>query len=124
LGHNQILSVFASTAAGIPLYSCGGTVIPVMKELADMGVNKGAILAFLISGPATKISTLVLLTTMFKKGIVAVYFALSIVGAIVFGIAYHFFRELTSIFFYCSYNFIPSLKPPDKLGLPEFSSKS
>jgi uncharacterized protein len=91
IGQNHIISVFTATAAGIPLYSCGGAAIPVMQQLADMGIDKGAILAFFISGPATKVSNIVLLLTLYKKGTVYLYFTLSIGGAILLGLAYHFF---------------------------------
>jgi uncharacterized membrane protein YraQ (UPF0718 family) len=90
LGQNHIVSVLTATAAGIPLYSCGGAAIPVMQQLVDYGVDKGAILAFFISGPATKISNVVLLISLYKKGTVYIYFALSILGAILFGWLYHF----------------------------------
>jgi uncharacterized protein len=91
VGQNHVVSVFTATAAGIPLYSCGGAAIPVMQQLADMGVDKGAILAFFISGPATKISNVVLLISLYKKGSVYLYFTLSILGAILFGLIYHFY---------------------------------
>jgi uncharacterized membrane protein YraQ (UPF0718 family) len=90
VGQGSFLSIISATIAGVPLYSCGGAAIPVMQQLSDMGVDKGAILAFFISGPATKVANVVLLTSIYKKGITYVYFAVSIIGAILLGMLYHF----------------------------------
>ncbi|UCH15335.1 MAG: permease, partial [Bacteroidales bacterium] len=38
---NNFLSVLFSTGAGIPFYVCGGAAIPVVQQLADLGMNKG-----------------------------------------------------------------------------------
>jgi uncharacterized membrane protein YraQ (UPF0718 family) len=91
MGENHFVSILAATIAGVPLYSCGGTAIPVMQQLTNMGVDKGAILAFFISGPATKIANVILLTSVYKKGVTYVYFFVSIIGAFVLGLLYHFF---------------------------------
>src|SRR4030042_4829891 len=36
---NSFLSVLFSTAAGIPFYTCGGAAIPVVRELAGLGLG-------------------------------------------------------------------------------------
>jgi uncharacterized membrane protein YraQ (UPF0718 family) len=90
VGQDHFLSIISATIAGVPLYSCGGAAIPVMQQLSEMGVDKGAILAFFISGPATKIPNVVLLFAMYKKGIVYLYLTLSILGAILLGFLFHF----------------------------------
>ena len=51
---NLYLSVIISTGAGIPFYVCGGAAIPVVQQLAALGLGKGAVLAYFISGPATE----------------------------------------------------------------------
>jgi uncharacterized membrane protein YraQ (UPF0718 family) len=90
LGSNHVLSIFAATLAGVPFYTCGGAELPVIQQLADFGADKGAILAYFISGPATKVATVVLIVSVFKKQIVYLYFAISIVGAILMGLLYHY----------------------------------
>ena len=43
---------------GVPLYACGGGTIPLlMRWLAD-GMSMGSAAAFMITGPATKITNL------------------------------------------------------------------
>lgn len=90
LGSNHIISIFAATLAGVPFYTCGGAELPVIQQLADLGADKGAILAYFISGPATKVATVVLILSVYKKPIVYLYFSVSIIGAILMGLLYHY----------------------------------
>lgn len=85
---NQFLSVLISTSAGVPFYICGGAAIPVVQSLAELGMSKGAVLAYFISGPVTKISTLVILQGTFKIKIVAIYLTVGLLGAILLGYLY------------------------------------
>ncbi len=91
LGSNHVVSIFAATLAGVPFYTCGGAELPVIQQLADLGADKGAILAYFISGPATKVATVVLILSVYKKQIVYLYFSVSIIGAILMGLIYHYF---------------------------------
>lgn len=91
LGSNHVVSIFAATLAGVPFYTCGGAELPVIQQLADFGADKGAILAYFISGPATKVATVVLLVSVYRKKIVYLYFSVSIIGAILMGLIYHYF---------------------------------
>jgi uncharacterized protein len=86
---NTFLSVLFSTAAGVPFYVCGGAAIPVMRELADMGLNQGAILAFFIAGPITKLSNLILFFSIYRFRIFVFYILLGILGALCFGMLYN-----------------------------------
>ena len=90
LGKHRSASILVATAAGIPLYACGGGTIPVMQVLLSAGMDKGAVLAFLLSGPATKLSTLVVLKTALVKEIFILYMSITIVGAMLFGFFYSF----------------------------------
>ncbi|MFH0921257.1 MAG: permease [Fibrobacterota bacterium] len=91
LGGHPGLSVFIAVLAGVPLYACGGGTIPVMEALMNMGMSKGAILAFFISGPATKFSTLAALFACMPKKVVALYLGVTLTGAFLFGIIYNRF---------------------------------
>ena len=88
LGSNRSVSVLIAVAAGVPLYACGGGTIPVLKTLQGLGMDKGAILAFFISGPATKLSTLVALKAAIRKEVFILYLVIAFLGATVFGLAY------------------------------------
>jgi hypothetical protein len=88
-GGNQTLSVLTAVAAGVPLYACGGGTIPVMKTLQDLGLDKGAVLAFFISGPATKLSTIVALNAAVTRRVFFLYLAITLIGATGFGLLYN-----------------------------------
>jgi len=86
---SEFFSVLFSTAAGIPFYTCGGAAIPVVLELAELGLSPGAVLAFFIAGPVTKFSNLVLMYGAFNFRIFTVYVLTGISGAILFGWIYN-----------------------------------
>lgn len=43
---------------GVPLYACGGGTIPLLQEWLSSGMSTGSAAAFMITGPATKITNL------------------------------------------------------------------
>lgn len=90
-GSDTFLSVAISTGAGVPFYVCGGAAIPVVQQLAELGMSKGAVLAYFISGPVTKISNLVILQTIFRTTILIQYLAIGLLGALAFGTLYNLF---------------------------------
>jgi uncharacterized membrane protein YraQ (UPF0718 family) len=90
-GSEGFLSVAISTGAGVPFYVCGGAAIPVVQQLAELGMSKGAVLAYFISGPITKISNLIILQTIFRGGILLQYLVIGILGALLFGLLYNLF---------------------------------
>lgn len=87
---NTFLSVLISTGAGVPFYVCGGAAIPIVQQLAELGLSKGAVLAFFISGPVTKISNLVIMQQAFRRTILFIYLIVGIGGALLIGILYNF----------------------------------
>ncbi|MBN2414145.1 permease [candidate division KSB1 bacterium] len=74
-------SLIIAIALGIPFYSCGGAAIPIIEVLRDMGMNDGAILAFFIAGPATKIETIYIFKSMLGSKIFIFYLFVTIIGA-------------------------------------------
>jgi len=89
LGGNAEVSVIAAISLGVPFYTCGGAAIPLVAQLSEMGMNKGAVLAFFIAGPSTKPETFYVYKTLFGGyKIVLLYLAYSILGAFVSGLFY------------------------------------
>ena len=72
--------------AGLPLYMCASSSTPVGAALVAKGVSPGAVLVFLLSGPATNGATLVLLLRHFGRRFVTVYLASIAVVAILAGL--------------------------------------
>jgi len=57
LGNKAFGVLFAATI-GVPLYACGGGTIPLLLSMLEGGMGLGAAAAFMLSGPATKITNL------------------------------------------------------------------
>jgi len=89
---NGSMSVLFAAGAGIPLYSCGGAAIPVLFQLSEMGMSKGAILAFFISGPSTRISNLVITKSIFNIRILSIYLGIVLIGSVLFGLLYNLIK--------------------------------
>ena len=81
-------SVLLAAAMSIPFYVCGGGAIPIIYGLMNMGMTKGAALAFFIAGPATRISPMVTVALLVKKKAFIIYFLTAIIGGIAFGYLY------------------------------------
>lgn len=86
---DSLLSVIISTGAGVPFYVCGGAAIPVVQSLSELGLSQGAVLAYFISGPVTKISNLITLKAAFNTRLFLIYLATGILGAVLMGTVYN-----------------------------------
>jgi uncharacterized membrane protein YraQ (UPF0718 family) len=89
LGSGSLFSVFIAAIAGMPLHVCGGAAVPVMQVLSDLGMSKGAVLAFFITGPATNVSTVLIMSVLFKPKLLVIYYSTIIGGALLMGYIYH-----------------------------------
>ena len=57
-GSNEGFGVLMAATIGVPLYVCGGGTIPLLMEWLANGMSLGNAAAFMITGPATKITNL------------------------------------------------------------------
>ncbi len=57
-GKNQGFGVLMAATIGVPLYACGGGTIPLLQAWLADGMSLGSAAAFMITGPATKITNL------------------------------------------------------------------
>lgn len=57
-GGNEAWGVLMAATIGVPLYACGGGTIPLLREWLFRGMSLGSAAAFMITGPATKITNL------------------------------------------------------------------
>lgn len=55
---NHGFGVLMAATIGVPLYMCGGGTIPLLMAWLDSGMSPGSATAFMITGPATKITNL------------------------------------------------------------------
>jgi uncharacterized membrane protein YraQ (UPF0718 family) len=91
LGGDANSSTLAAIALGIPFYTCGGAAIPFIDTLMQMGMNKGAVLAFFISGPATKAETFYAYNKLLGKKVLLFYLSLTLLFSYLAGIVYSMF---------------------------------
>lgn len=57
-GRNEGFGVLMAATIGVPLYICGGGTIPLLQQWLFDGMSMGSAAAFMITGPATKITNL------------------------------------------------------------------
>ncbi len=57
-GENEGFGVLLAATIGVPLYACGGGTIPLLIQWLSNGMSMGSAAAFMITGPATKITNL------------------------------------------------------------------
>ena len=57
-GNNNPFGILMAATVGVPLYACGGGTIPLLREWLASGMGMGSAVAFMITGPATKITNL------------------------------------------------------------------
>ena len=57
-GGNEAWGVLMAATIGVPLYACGGGTIPLLQSWLSEGMSLGSASAFMITGPATKITNL------------------------------------------------------------------
>jgi HflK protein len=72
---------------GIPTYTCASASTPVAAALVMKGLNPGAALVYLLAGPATSMSSVVVLTRFLGARVVAIYLASIAVVALLAGYA-------------------------------------
>ena len=57
-GGNEAWGVLMAATVGVPLYACGGGTIPLLQAWMADGMSMGSAAAFMLTGPATKITNL------------------------------------------------------------------
>ena len=57
-GGNKAWGVLMAATIGVPLYACGGGTIPLLQQWLWEGMSLGSAAAFMLTGPATKITNL------------------------------------------------------------------
>ncbi len=77
--------VLLAATLGVPLYVCGGGTIPLLAVWLQNGMSSGSAVAFMISGPATKITNLSALKIVFNARHFLLYLAYVLLFALVSG---------------------------------------
>ncbi len=86
LGEGRRTGVVLAGILGIPLYTCGGAAVPVLSGLTATGMNAGSALAFLLSGPATRVTALAAMGSLLNRRALIVYVVYVIAAAVILGL--------------------------------------
>jgi uncharacterized membrane protein YraQ (UPF0718 family) len=91
-GKERRFGIFMAATIGVPLYACGGGTVPLLHEWLNSGMSLGAASAFMITGPATKITNLgaVKIVTGAKRFML--YFLFTIAFSLFTGLAINVFE--------------------------------
>jgi uncharacterized membrane protein YraQ (UPF0718 family) len=85
-GGNEAWGVLMAATIGVPLYACGGGTIPLLREWLWQGMSIGSAAAFMLTGPATKITNLGALKIVLGMRRFLLYWAFVIVFALLTGL--------------------------------------
>jgi uncharacterized membrane protein YraQ (UPF0718 family) len=85
-GRNKGFGVLMAASLGIPVYVCGGGTIPLLKAWLEAGMSPGSAVAFMITGPATKITNLGAVKIILGLRNFILYIVFNIVFAIAAGL--------------------------------------
>lgn len=83
---NPVLNMLLILVASIPLYVCATGSVPIGASLLALGVSPGAVLVFLMAGPATNAATITVLWKSLGKNATLAYLISIILGALTFGL--------------------------------------
>ena len=81
-GNNRGFGVLMAATIGVPLYACGGGTIPLFQAWLADGMSMGSAAAFMITGPATKITNLGAVKIVLGAKRFALYLAFTILFAL------------------------------------------
>lgn len=88
MGGRQMESAVVGGLLGIPFYVCGGGAVATVAVLMSLNMGAGAALAFFLTGPATKVSTLFNLFAVMRGRVIALYLGVTLIGGTLLGAAY------------------------------------
>lgn len=88
-----LFSMLVVVIVGVPLYMCASSSTPVALAFLTKGLNPGAALVFLLTGPATNAATLSVVGRVFGKRFLQIYVGSIVAVAIAFGMALNAFYK-------------------------------
>ncbi len=81
-----IVAMLVMMVVGIPVYICSTASVPIAVALIAKGLNPGAALVFLMTGPATNAATLVTLAAQLGKRAAVIFLLTVVVSSLAGGI--------------------------------------
>jgi uncharacterized membrane protein YraQ (UPF0718 family) len=88
VGIQNSYSVLIATLVGIPSYVSSISAVPLLRGLTELGMDQGAVLAFIIAGPIMTVPSILAVMALFKRRALYVYMTVGFFGALIFGYTY------------------------------------
>jgi len=89
-GKHHGFGILMAATVGVPLYVCGGGTIPLLVSWMENGMSLGSASAFMITGPALKITNLGAVKIILNIRNFGIYIAFSVLFALATGILIDF----------------------------------
>jgi uncharacterized protein len=89
IANDNPFSVLIAAAVGIPFYTSNITALPLVSGLLSMGMNQGAVLAFLIAGPVTTLPAMMAVWGIVRPRVFMMYLSFGLLGSVIFGYLYN-----------------------------------
>lgn len=86
-----ILGMLVILVASIPLYICATSSVPIAAVLLLKGISPGALLVFLMAGPATNAATMAVIGKNMGNKTLWIYLTSLVVGSLLFGLVIDYF---------------------------------
>jgi uncharacterized protein len=84
-GRHRGFGLLMAATVGVPLYVCGGGTIPLLISWMESGMSLGSASAFMITGPAMKITNIGAVKIILKMKDFCLYIAFSVLFALLTG---------------------------------------
>ncbi len=82
-----ILAMAMMMAAGVPMYVCSAASVPIAAALIEKGLNPGAAMVFLMTGPATNAAAITTLWSTLGRKTAIIYLLSVVITAFAAGLA-------------------------------------
>jgi uncharacterized membrane protein YraQ (UPF0718 family) len=89
IGGDNSFSVLIASLIGIPFYTTNLTALPLVSGLVTLGMNQGAVLAFLIAGPVTTLPAMMAVWGIVKPKVFFMFLTFGLAGSVFFGYLYN-----------------------------------
>ena len=94
LGQDKWYSVLLATFVGIPMYADIFGTLPIAEALIGKGVGLGTVLAFMMGVTTLSLPSIILLKTVVKPKLLAIFIAVVTVGILIIGYTFNIFGYL------------------------------
>ena len=91
VGGKALNSVLIASLVAVFAYVCTYVEVPTAMALISKGMGPGATLAYLLGGPGLSLPSIMMLSAVFRKKLLALYVFLSFVGCIIAGYIFNLF---------------------------------